>query len=38
MRVTVEEYERTPALTIDWDLELAQVEERARKARQDKSR
>lgn len=28
MRVTVAEYEATPALTVDWDLELRAVEQR----------
>jgi hypothetical protein len=31
MGVTVAEYEVTPALTIDWDLELRAVEQRVEK-------
>ena len=28
MKVTVEEYDNTPALIIDWDMELMRVEQR----------
>lgn len=38
MRVTVEEYENTPALTVDWDLEFAQVEDRVNAARAEKAK
>lgn len=35
MGVTVEQYENTPALTIDWDMEFSAVEQRAEKNLQD---
>lgn len=38
MSVSVEQYEATPALTIDWDLELADTEARARKAVEERAR
>lgn len=37
MGVSVEQYENTPALTVDWDLELRLVEQRVEKLRQDRA-
>lgn len=32
MGISVAQYEETPALTVDWDLELSKVEARAKAA------
>jgi hypothetical protein len=37
MGITVAEYDATPALTVDWDLQLREVEQRVEKTLQDRA-
>jgi len=36
MGITVEQYDATPALTVDWDLQLRAVEQRVEKTLQER--